>query len=101
MAEATAKVEKPKASKVGRDVVAKKEPKAPKEDGEEKERARKYPENYKIKVLNKENPHREGSKRAAAFAAVASSKTMKDYYDSGHKLKYIQDWVDSKHIEVG
>lgn len=82
-------------SKVSRGVVAK-------EEGEEKaERARKYDPSLKIKVLSKENPHREGTGRAEAFNAVVASKTMGDYYETGHKVKYIQTWIDSKHIEVG
>lgn len=71
------------------------------EPDEPKERARKYPETLKIKVLNKENPHREGTGRADAFTAMLGCKTMGDYYETGHKIKYIQAWTDSKHIEVG
>lgn len=68
---------------------------------EKEERARKYPETLKIKVLNKENPHRAGTGRADAFAAMLGCKTMGDYYETGHKIKYIASWVESKHIEVG
>jgi hypothetical protein len=61
---------------------------------------RKYEDKTKIKVLNKENPHREGSKRAEAFYTMKGCKTMGDFYESGIKTKYIQDWIDSEHIEV-
>lgn len=95
MAKAAAAVaeKEPKASKVSRGVKADaKEPAI---------RAKKYDDTLKIKILNKENPHREGTGRADAFNAMLGCKTMKDYYDSGHKIKYVKDWSDSKHIEVG
>lgn len=85
-----------KASKVSRGVVAKKT--SNDEDDEDKARERKYPEILKIKILNKENPHREGSKRAEAFTALQNSKTMGDYYATGHKIKYIQGWIESGHM---
>lgn len=72
-----------------------------KDEDEGKEKARKYPETLKVKVLNKENPHREGSSRANAFAALLKCRTMGDYYETGHKIKYIQKWVDDNLIEVG
>lgn len=61
---------------------------------------RKYEDKAKIKILIKENPHREGSNRAAAFDAVKGCKTMGDYYATEQKTKYIQAWIDSGHIEV-
>ena len=81
-----------KKSKVGRGVKA--------EPGERAERARKYPATMKIKVLNKENPHREGTGRADAFNALLASKTVGDYYETGHKVKYLKDWAESGHIEA-
>lgn len=95
-AEKAAPAVEEKKSKVTRGVVAKK----PDEDKAERaERARKYPDTMKIKILNKENPHREGSGRAAAFTALLASKTVGDYYATGHKTKYLKDWAESKHIE--
>ena len=55
----------------------------------------------KITVLNKENPHREGSGRAEAFDALKSSKTVQDYVESGHKEKYLESWSKSGHIKIG
>jgi hypothetical protein len=79
----------------------KKAPKPEKEKGEKVEGAkRKYAENHKITIKNKENPHREGSGRAKAFDDLLKCKTMGDYYNSGHKLKYIDAWVESEHIAV-
>lgn len=92
-----APVKSSKAGKAAKPVKAK----AKKQDSEDTERARKYPESLKIKVLNKENPHREGSGRGAAFEAVKKCKTMGDYYETGHKVKYIGAWIESNHIEVG
>ena len=83
-----------KKSKVGRGAKAAQEP------AERAERARKYPATMKIKVLNKENPHREGTGRANAFAALLTSKTVGDYYETGHKVKYLKDWAESGHIEA-
>lgn len=60
---------------------------------------RKYAESTKIKVLNKENPHREGSGRAVAFEALKTCKNVGDYYETGHKTKYLGDWVASGHLE--
>lgn len=93
----------PKKSKVSRGVVAKPKPakKSKDEDEEGKERARKYPETLKVRILNKENPHREGTARANAFAALLKCKTMGDYYATGNKIKYIAAWVDANLIEVG
>jgi hypothetical protein len=54
----------------------------------------------KIKVVNKENPHREGSARANAFDAVITSKTVADYAATGNKPKYLDKWVDSGNIEL-
>ncbi len=57
-------------------------------------------DNRKIKVLNKENPHREQSNRAAQFDLVLGSKTVEDYLAAGGKSKYLDRWVESGHISV-
>lgn len=62
---------------------------------------RKYAEGTKIQILNKENPHREGTARAEAFATVLTSKTVDAYYEAGHKTKYLADWETSGHIKIG
>lgn len=54
----------------------------------------------KIKVLIKENPHREATGRAAAFDAVKESKTVADYAATGNKPKYLADWVERGHISL-
>ena len=78
-----------KKSKVSRGVN-----KSAEDTAERSERARKYPASMKIKFLNKENPHRETSGRAAAFAALLTCKTVGDYYETGHKVKYLKDWAE-------
>jgi len=52
----------------------------------------------KIKVLIKENPHREGSKRALAFESAKAAKTVADYEG---KPKYLSAWVESGHLQIG
>lgn len=54
----------------------------------------------KIQVLNKENPHREGTGRAEAFNAMLKCKTVQAYAETGNKMKYLKDWTESKHITV-
>lgn len=54
----------------------------------------------RIKVVVKENPHREGTTRHAAFEAVRTSKTIADYAATGSKPKYLDRWRKSGHIEV-
>jgi hypothetical protein len=60
-----------------------------------------YDDGAKIKVLNKENPHRAESGRAEAFDAMLGCKTAGEYYATGKKPKYLGDWVKSEHITVG
>lgn len=92
----------PAKAKVSRTAKANKPSKKSKKvDAETQERTRKYPESLKIKILNKQNPHREKSSRAQAFDALLKCKTMGDYYETGHKIKYIQAWIDAGLIEVG
>lgn len=54
----------------------------------------------KITILNKENPHREGSGRYEAFEAVKKSKKVSDYIASGSKTKYLAAWEESGHINI-
>lgn len=82
--------------------VAEKKKKDKDEDDEEDNGSfakRKYADSLKIKILNKENPHREGSKRAEAFDALKTCKTVGDFYKTGKKTKYLDDWVESGHLE--
>jgi len=93
-AQAAAAKETTAANKVSRGV---KEDKA-----EPKERARKYDASLKVKILKKDAPWgRENSNRRAAWDAIVASKTMADYYASGHKIKYVKTWIDEQLIEVG
>lgn len=55
------------------------------------------PDTRKITMLVKENPYREGTKRAEAFEAAKKAKTVQDYKDSGGPAKYINRW-DSEGI---
>lgn len=57
-----------------------------------------YDKGLKVKVLNKECPHREGSTRAEAFASILKAKTVGDYEG---KAKYLHGWIESGHIKVG
>lgn len=54
----------------------------------------------RIKIVVKENPHREGTTRHAAFEAVRASKTVADYAATGSKPKYLDRWKKSGHIEI-
>ena len=54
----------------------------------------------KIKIVNKENPFREGSNRAASFDALKGAKTVGDYKEAGGKTKYLSKLVESGHIEL-
>lgn len=105
---------KPGAFAKEKKVDAPKEAKAVKPAKEKKEKAEgathKYEAKTKVKILNKENPHREGSARAFAFDVFVKCKTVGDYYlakdnateDDAAKLKtkYIKDWVESGHAEL-
>lgn len=55
-------------------------------------RAEAGPDTRKITVLKKENPYREGSNRAASFAALKGAKTVEDYKNAGGAVKYISRW---------
>ena len=57
-----------------------------------------FPKGAKVKVLNKENPHREGTGRANAFAEILTAKTVGDYTG---KAKYLHSWIESGHIKIG
>ncbi len=58
------------------------------------------PDTRKIKILNKENPYREGSNRAASFDALKGAKTAQDYKDAGGKAKYLSRWAAEGIIEL-
>lgn len=91
-----------KPAKAEKPAKAPKSEKAPKAEASEGRGApRKYEGATKITVLIKDNPHREGTARAEAFAAVLGSKTVGDYYAAGHKTKYLGDWETSGHIKIG
>ena len=56
----------------------------------------------KLKVLVKESPYREGSKRDLAFQALASAKTVAEYMATeGAKAKYLTRWEQAGIIQVG
>lgn len=59
------------------------------------------PDTRKIKIVNKENPYREGSNRAASFAALKGAKTVEDYKSAGGKTKYLSRWAEEGRIELG
>jgi hypothetical protein len=59
------------------------------------------PDLRKITILNKENPYREGSGRAASWDALKGAKTVEDYKTAGGKAKYISRWVEEARIKVG
>lgn len=83
-----AKAEKPaKAAKVAK---AKAEP---------KERVAKD-DNRKITNVVKENPHREGTGRHAAYEAVKKAKKVSDYLAEGHKPKYLAKWDEQGFITL-
>lgn len=59
------------------------------------------PDTRKIKVLNKENPYREGSNRAASFDALKGAKTVEEYVAAGGKSKYLSRWAAEERITLG
>lgn len=59
------------------------------------------PDTRKITILNKENPYREGSGRAASFDALKGAKTVEDYQKAGGKTKYLSRWEAEKRIKLG
>lgn len=70
----------------------KKDPAAP--------RAPRVADERKIKVLKSDNPHREGSKRAASFDLLGKSNTVQDYKDAGGPIKYIARWEKDGFISL-
>lgn len=79
---------------------AEKPAKKAKAEGEANEATRYANDARKIKVVIKDNPHREGTGRYDAFEAVRTAKTVADYAATGHKPKYLNKWVESGHIEL-
>jgi len=69
-------------------------------EGEASEPTRYANDTRKIKVVIKDNPHRENTGRYEAFEAVRSAKTVADYAATGHKPKYLSKWVEAGHIEL-
>lgn len=67
---------------------------------EPKKEVTKTSDSGKIKVLNKTNPHKEGSNRASQFNLVVVAKSVSSFLESGGKIKYIERWVESGHISV-
>lgn len=63
-------------------------------------RAEAGPDVRKITVLTKDNPYREGSNRAASFAALKGAKTVQDYKDAGGAIKYIARWAEDGTIKL-
>ena len=63
-------------------------------------RANAGPDTRKIKILNKENPYRDGSNRAASFDALKGAKTVEDYKTAGGKAKYLSKWAEEGRIEL-
>lgn len=63
-------------------------------------RAEAGPDVRKITIVNKENPYREGSNRAASYAALKGAKTVEDYKTAGGKTKYLSRWVDEGRIKL-
>lgn len=63
-------------------------------------RAEAGPDVRKITIITKENPYREGSGRAASFAALKGAKTVEDYKSAGGKVKYISRWEGEGHIKL-
>lgn len=59
------------------------------------------PDTRKITIVTKENPYREGSNRAASFAALKGAKTAQDYKDAGGKAKYLSRWAEDGLIKLG
>jgi hypothetical protein len=55
--------------------------------------AKNAPDTRVITVKKKENPYREGSNRAASFAALKTGQTVDEYKKAGGKVKYISRWA--------
>ena len=55
--------------------------------------------NLKIKFVNKENPHKEGSKKAAQFELLRGSKRVSDFLSAGGKAKHLNRWMKEGHLE--
>lgn len=64
-------------------------------------RAETGPDVRKITVVEKKNPYREGSNRAASWDALKSAKTAQDYKDAGGKAKYLSRWAEEGLIKLG
>ena len=64
-------------------------------------RAEAGPDTRNITIITKENPYREGSNRAASFAALKGAKTAQDYKDAGGKAKYLSRWAEDGLIKLG
>lgn len=64
-------------------------------------RAAAGPDTRKIKILNKENPYRAESNRAASFDALKGAKTVEDYVAAGGKTKYLSRWASEGRISLG
>lgn len=64
-------------------------------------RAEAGPDVRKIKILNKENPYRAESNRAASFDALKGAKTVEDYVAAGGKTKYLSRWASEGRISLG
>lgn len=94
MANKKAEKDNPKPAKAS----AAKAPKTPKEPKAAKEP--KAPDTRKITVQTKECPYREGSKRAASWAALKGAKTVADYVAAGGAIKYISRWEGEGHIKL-
>jgi hypothetical protein len=54
----------------------------------------------KIKVLEKENPYRAESNRAASWDALKGAKTVADYRAAGGAMKYITRWESEGKISL-
>lgn len=63
-------------------------------------RAEAGPDVRKITILNKENPYRAESGRAASFDALKGAKTVEDYKTAGGKAKYLSRWVEEGRIKL-
>jgi hypothetical protein len=59
------------------------------------------PDTRKIRIINKENPYRENSNRAASFNALKGAKTVEDYVAAGGKTKYLSRWASEGRISLG
>lgn len=64
-------------------------------------RAEAGPDIRKIKIVNKENPYRADSNRAASFDALKGAKTVEDYKNAGGKTKYLSRWAEEGRITLG